>query len=143
MRIIILCPSIQYLFYPHFPYIAGCRNRAISKLTLTSIQLLAYAIAHLGGRAGLSAWRWIFIIEGAATAVIALCAVFLIVDWPEQCRFLNPEELTLLKKRLADDGIDEARMDTLNAYAYKLIFTDWKIWLGSFVYVSQSPDVMI
>ena len=106
------------------------------RLTSTSSQLLAYAIAHLGGRAGLSAWRWIFIIEGAATAAISLCAVFLIVDWPEQCRFLSAEELALLKKRLAEDGVEEARMDTLNAQAYRLILTDWKIWLGSFIYVS-------
>ena len=65
--------------------------------------------------------------------------MFLIVDWPEQCRFLSAEELALLKKRLAEDGVEEARMDTLNAQAYKLILTDWKIWLGSFVYVSLPP----
>ncbi|EMR69405.1 putative major facilitator superfamily protein [Eutypa lata UCREL1] len=97
--------------------------------------LLAYAIAHLGGRAGMAAWRWIFIIEGAITAVVSVGAAFLIVDWPEQCKFLSPEELALLKKRLAADGGDIARMDTLNPYAYKLILSDWKIWLSSFVYM--------
>ncbi|KAK6207162.1 hypothetical protein LQW54_007479 [Pestalotiopsis sp. IQ-011] len=84
---------------------------------------------------GYQAWRWIFIIEGAATAFVAIIASFLIVDWPEQCRFLDAEEKVLLKRRLADDGIDCARMDTLNKYAYKLICTDWKIWLGSFMYM--------
>lgn len=84
---------------------------------------------------GYQAWRWIFIIEGAATALVAIIASFLIVDWPDQCRFLNAEEKVLLKRRLADDGIDCARMDTLNKYAYKLICTDWKIWLGSFMYM--------
>ncbi len=62
--------------------------------------------------------------------------MFLIVDWPEQCRFLNAKELALLKRRLADDGADTARMDTLNRYSYGLILGDWKIWLGSLVYVS-------
>lgn len=84
----------------------------------------------------MAAWRWIFIIEGAITAVVSVGAAFLIVDWPEQCKFLSPEELVLLKKRLAADGGDIARMDTLNPYAYKLILSDWKIWLSSFVYVS-------
>ncbi|RYP62728.1 hypothetical protein DL770_009549 [Monosporascus sp. CRB-9-2] len=97
--------------------------------------LLAYAIAHMGGLAGLAAWRWIFIVEGAATAIVSWCAAFLIVDWPEQCQFLNPDEIALLKKRLADDGADIARMDTLNTYAYKLILSDWKIWLGSLIYM--------
>ncbi|KAI1496460.1 major facilitator superfamily domain-containing protein [Biscogniauxia marginata] len=97
--------------------------------------LLAYAIAHLGGRNGIAAWRYIFIIEGAATTVISIIAAFLIVDWPEQCRFLTPQEKTLLRMRLASDGIESARMDTLNRYAYKRILKDWKIWLGSLIYM--------
>ncbi|KAF7533963.1 hypothetical protein G7054_g6650 [Neopestalotiopsis clavispora] len=97
--------------------------------------LLAYAISRLSMSQGYQAWRWIFIIEGAATALVAIIAAFLIADWPEQCRFLNAEEKDLLKRRLADDGADCARMDTLNKYAYKLIFMDWKIWLGSLIYM--------
>ncbi|KAI1075413.1 major facilitator superfamily domain-containing protein [Whalleya microplaca] len=97
--------------------------------------LLAYAISGLGGYQGLAAWRWIFIVEGAATALIAIIAVFLIVDWPEKCQFLSPEEKDLMALRLASDGGDAARMDTLNAYAYKLIFADWKVWLASIVYM--------
>ncbi|KAK6078973.1 transporter-like protein [Seiridium cupressi] len=97
--------------------------------------LLAYAIARLAQPRGYKAWRWIFIIEGSATAFIAIIAVFLIVDWPEQCRFLNAAQKDLLKRRLAEDGADYARMDTLNKHAYKLIFKDWKIWLGSVIYM--------
>ena len=91
--------------------------------------LLAYAIAHLGGRSGYNAWRWIFIIEGAITAFIAIFSVFAIVDWPEQCRYLTAEEKELVKRRLAADGADQCRMDNLNKYAAKLIFSDYKIWL--------------
>ena len=92
--------------------------------------LLAYAIANLGGRNGFSAWRWIFIIEGAVTAFIAIISLFLIVDWPEQCKFLTPAEKEMIKKRLAADTGDECRMDTLNSYSYKLILKDYKLWLG-------------
>ncbi|KAI1384363.1 MFS general substrate transporter [Hypoxylon trugodes] len=98
--------------------------------------LLAYAIASLNGRNGLSGWRWIFIIEGAATVAIAIISIFFIVDWPEKCHFLSPEEKQLLQMRLADDGTGgHVRMDTLNTYAYRLILTDWKIWLGGFIYM--------
>ncbi|KAK6866361.1 major facilitator superfamily domain-containing protein [Apiospora arundinis] len=97
--------------------------------------LLAYAIANLGGSHGLAAWRWIYIIEGAITAGLAIFSSFLIVDWPEQCTFLTASEKNLLRRRLADDGADKARMDTLNAKAYRLILRDWKIWLGSLVYM--------
>ncbi|KAJ8126866.1 hypothetical protein O1611_g6772 [Lasiodiplodia mahajangana] len=97
--------------------------------------LLAYAIADLDGHYNLRAWRWIFIIEGSVTAFIALIAVFLVVDWPSQCRFLNLEEKALLSRILAEDGAGEARMDTLNKQACRLIFSDWKIWLASLVFM--------
>ncbi|KAI1422053.1 major facilitator superfamily domain-containing protein [Xylaria sp. FL1777] len=97
--------------------------------------LLAYAIADLDGHRNIRAWRWIFIIEGAVTAFISFIAVFLIVDWPSQARFLSIEEKALLSRILAEDGGDKARMDTLNKQAYRLIFSDWKIWLGSLLYL--------
>ncbi|KAI2642944.1 MFS general substrate transporter [Xylaria nigripes] len=97
--------------------------------------LLAYAIADLDGHYDIRAWRWIFIIEGAATAFISFLAVFFIVDWPHQCRFLNADEKILLQKIMDKDNADEARMDTLNKQACKLIFTDWKIWTGSIMYM--------
>ncbi|KAK8139445.1 hypothetical protein PG984_002825 [Apiospora sp. TS-2023a] len=97
--------------------------------------LLAFGISYLGGSHGLAAWRWIYIIEGAITAGIALLAAFLIVDWPEQCRFLTAAEKNLIRRRLAADGAEEAQMDTLNAQAWRLILRDWKIWLGALVYM--------
>ncbi|KAI0480070.1 major facilitator superfamily domain-containing protein [Xylariaceae sp. FL0804] len=100
--------------------------------------LLAYAIANLNGHNGLSAWRWIFIIEGAATAVVSLASAFLIPDWPEQARFLNASEKALLRARLLADGPgghDVARMDRLDARAWRLILTDWKIWCGAAMYL--------
>jgi len=99
------------------------------------MQLLAYGIAELDYSRGLRAWRWIFIIEGGITAFVAIIAVFLIADFPEQCRFLNADEKMLLHKILAEDGQKEACMDTLNKKAYKRIFSDWKIWLASLVYL--------
>ncbi|KAI8671726.1 MFS domain-containing protein [Fusarium keratoplasticum] len=97
--------------------------------------LLAYGIARLGGDKGMSAWRWIFIIEGAITAFLSIIAVFLIADWPEQARFLTAEEKTLVQRRLAADTGDSCRMDTLNKFATERILKDWKIWLGAFMYM--------
>ncbi|KAL7893514.1 major facilitator superfamily domain-containing protein [Trichoderma sp. SZMC 28014] len=97
--------------------------------------LLAYAIAHLGGKHGFAAWRWIFIIEGAITSTIAIISAFLIIDWPEQTKYLNAEEKDLLRRRLAADVDDSCRMDVLNKASLKLILKDYKIWLGAFVYL--------
>lgn len=92
--------------------------------------LLAYAIAQMDGQKGMAGWQWIFLIEGAITAAIAIISAFIIVDWPEDNKYLNADELALLKKRIALDVGDHCRMDTLNKYAYTRILTDYKIWLA-------------
>ena len=99
--------------------------------------LLAYAIAGLSSPS-MAAWRWVFIIEGAITSVLAIAASFAITDWPEQTRFLNAEEKELLRRRMAADVGDLCRMDTLNKFALTRIVRDYKIWLAAFMYMGVS-----
>ena len=94
--------------------------------------LLAYAIANMGCIEGYAAWRWIFIIEGCCTAVIAAVSYFVIPDWPETAGFLKPEERATLLARLAHDTA-EAKMNTWDKNTTKRIFTDLKIYLGLFI----------
>ncbi|KAJ9389442.1 hypothetical protein DTO063F5_1935 [Paecilomyces variotii] len=107
--------------------------------------LLAYAIANNmagiiigGGGAGgyNNGWRWIFIIEGLATVVIAIVAKFLIPDWPESAKFLDEEERALLIRRLASDhGGGVAIMNRLDKSAARRVFSDVKIYLGTIMYL--------
>ncbi|KAK2774616.1 hypothetical protein FQN53_003550 [Emmonsiellopsis sp. PD_33] len=98
--------------------------------------LLAYGLNHMHSLGGYSGWRWIFIIEGLISIILALPAKFLIADWPDQARFLTKEDKALLHKRNAQDiGSDGARMDTLDRTAWKRILTDWKILIGSMIYI--------
>ena len=96
--------------------------------------LLAYAIAHMDGVAGYSGWRWIFILEGLFTSVVALGAKWFIVDWPENAKFLTDDEKKLLIARLSLDVAD-AKMNRLDKRAAKRIFTDWKIYCGVVMYL--------
>ncbi|KAK1239269.1 hypothetical protein MKX07_008757 [Trichoderma sp. CBMAI-0711] len=97
--------------------------------------LLAYAISKLGGQHRLAAWRWIFIIEGAITSTFAIFAAFLIIDWPEQTKYLTAEEKELLRRRLAADIVETCRMDVLNKASFQRIISDCKIWLGALIYM--------
>lgn len=81
------------------------------------------------GIGGYSAWRWIFIIEGLGTSVIAAISYFFIPDWPETAKFLTPDERKVLLRRLADDSA-EGGMTKLDKKAAKRVFSDIKIWLG-------------
>ncbi|KAI9368992.1 major facilitator superfamily domain-containing protein [Aspergillus egyptiacus] len=94
---------------------------------------LAYAIANMEGIGGYGAWRWIFILEGLATVLVAIVAKFLIVDWPESATFLNDEERAVLLRRLAEDQ-GEAQMNRFDKKAAKRTFSDPKIYLGPIMY---------
>ena len=90
---------------------------------------MAYALSNMARIGGLNGWRWIFIIEGLATVILAMISRYFIVDWPETSSFLTTEERQLLLLRLEKDN-QEARMNHLDGPARRRIFTDWKIYLG-------------
>ncbi|CAL5868911.1 uncharacterized protein PFLUO_LOCUS3138 [Penicillium psychrofluorescens] len=138
-----LVPGVVYvtsMYYRRYEY----QKRLSLMFVATSVGgafggLLAYAIANLSGQRGFLGWRWIFIIEGAVTAFIALLAPFIMVDWPNQCRFFTPAEKDLIRLRFVDDG-GEFRMDTLNRDSLLRILLDWKIYLGSLTYMGLTTS---
>ncbi|TGO76727.1 hypothetical protein BELL_0140g00170 [Botrytis elliptica] len=73
--------------------------------------LFAYALAHMNGIGGYSGWRWVFIIEGLLTIVVALSFKFL------------------------DDMGEDTQLNTLNKESLKRILSDWKIYVGIFMYM--------
>ncbi|KAH9807329.1 MFS general substrate transporter [Teratosphaeria destructans] len=95
--------------------------------------LLAYGIVRMSGDAGLSGWRWIFIVEGSITAFAGILMYFWMVDWPEACQFLTLDERGVLLSRLRADRLDELRMDRWDT---KRLFSDWRIWIGTLMYFS-------
>ncbi|KAJ3531509.1 hypothetical protein NM208_g8847 [Fusarium decemcellulare] len=96
--------------------------------------LLAYAIAHMDGIAGYGGWRWIFILEGIATVVIAIFSYWIVPDWPESAKFLNDDERALLIDRLAQDRKD-THMNHWDKKTAKRIFSDIKIYLSILMYL--------
>ncbi|RBQ78739.1 hypothetical protein FVER14953_21416 [Fusarium verticillioides] len=96
--------------------------------------LLAYAIAHMSGVVGYSGWRWIFILEGAATVLIAAFAYFYTPDWPQTARFLNGRERSQLLARVAEESPD-ATMNHWDKKTAQRVFGDIKIWLGALMYL--------
>ena len=83
----------------------------------------------MDGIQGYAGWRWIFILEGIFTVVVAVAAYWLVPDWPETARFLKPEEREVLIARLAMD-VEGANMSHWNKTAAKRVFSDVKIYLG-------------
>lgn len=63
--------------------------------------LLATAIGKMNNIRGYHAWRWISILEGILTFIIALAAYFFVPDFPENSSWLTGDELALIEARLA------------------------------------------
>lgn len=83
----------------------------------------------MAGIAGYGGWRWIFILEGIFTFVVAVISYWIIPDWPETAKFLKSDERELLIRRLALD-VEDATMSHWNKTAAKRVFGDIKIYLG-------------
>ncbi|QGI77157.1 unnamed protein product [Fusarium fujikuroi] len=96
--------------------------------------LLAFAIAKMDGMAGLEGWRWIFLIEGLFTVVVAIMCVFLLCDSPAlSTRWLDADEIRYLElrqlARRATVPMDYKENDHFNLRLFKDILMDYKIWL--------------
>jgi len=81
---------------------------------------------------GLRAWRWVFIIEGAITVVIAFTAFFILPNFPRTTKWLTEEERQLAVWRLEEDiGEDDWTSSHDQSFwgGLKLAFEDIKTWI--------------
>lgn len=91
--------------------------------------LLAYGIGRLDGVAGLSAWRWIFIIEGLPTVVLGIISWFLLADEPSSAWYLNEKERELMRLRRSRQLGHTSTADTQQKKDVLAAFKDWKVWM--------------
>lgn len=114
--------------------------------------LLAFGIAKMDGLGGLEGWRWIFILEGIVTVLVAVSAYFLLYDYPDTAKFLTSEEKAFVAHRLKYDTNKESRFEydpsdptgSQNivvpenyAHGWKYFFAafkDWQVGLHLLVY---------
>ena len=77
--------------------------------------LLAYGISRMEGVRGFRGWRWVFIIEGLITCVVAIANFWLLPDFPEDVKWMNEEEREFIRAKLAKDVVKAAGHIPLNA----------------------------
>ncbi|KAI4252812.1 MAG: hypothetical protein L6R42_007829 [Xanthoria sp. 1 TBL-2021] len=101
--------------------------------------LLAFAIAKMDGVGGYEGWRWIFILEGILTVLVAIIAFFTIYDFPETAKFLTETERAWVVHRLRYQGSKDSGQMVAESEHFKWkyvrdAFTDWQIYLGLWMY---------
>jgi MFS family permease len=98
-------------------------------------------LSGMQDKLGLAAWRWLFFIEGGMTILVAVCAIFVLPDFPHNTRWLTPEERTLAISRLEEDNFGKIEKQTAMQGLWDAV-SDWKVWWFSvafmFHYIAQS-----
>lgn len=83
--------------------------------------LLARGLAEIGGRGGLAAWRWIFIIEGLFTVVCAVFAYWMLPNDLGTASFLSEEERLLAIQRLrgVENGVSSSEHEVHEKFSWR------------------------
>ncbi|KAJ6073218.1 hypothetical protein N7467_011303 [Penicillium canescens] len=109
--------------------------------------LLAYLISKMDGVGGLEGWRWIFILEGLLTVVVAVFSFFLVWDEPATAAFLSEHE-----KRILLDALNYTQTETStapqlgNKHSFKWkhfvdALLDWQTWFHCLGYWGMACSV--
>lgn len=96
--------------------------------------LLASVIGKMDHMRGYRGWRWIFILEGVLTCVVALFFFFMISSFPEDATWLSAEERAYVKARLQADQGRSAAERKITIRDVGRVFKDYKVLLGGLMY---------
>ncbi|KAI5924202.1 major facilitator superfamily domain-containing protein [Camillea tinctor] len=98
---------------------------------------IAYGIGHMNGAGGLSAWRWLFIIEGIPSCLSSIIVWLFLPDYPEDAKWLTTQERDLAVQRLALEG-SKGQAKAMTWEDAKETLTDWRLWGHYVVYFGIS-----
>ncbi|KAK4146389.1 major facilitator superfamily domain-containing protein [Dichotomopilus funicola] len=96
--------------------------------------LLASAIGNLDYVRGYRGWRWIFIIEGCFTVLLGAIFWFTFPGFPEQATWLRDDEREYVKARLRKSQGESGADRRITFRDVRTVMSDYKIWLGGFMY---------
>lgn len=148
---------IEAPFYPGAVYFLSCwytkKELGIRMAFLISGLLLSNAFAGLisagilsgmDGVGNLAAWRWLFILEGLATIVIAVIALVFLPDYPATTKWLTPEETIVAQGRLAQDAgssdvLDEEKVSMIRGIKWAM--KDPRTWMFACLQMSASAAI--
>lgn len=81
---------------------------------------------------GIAGWRWLFILEGVPAVILGIINFFILIDCPEQAKFLSEEEKAWLAAELEKDRktvLTKANISKWEA------FKDRQVWVFCIIYL--------
>ncbi|KIW72718.1 hypothetical protein PV04_00894 [Phialophora macrospora] len=109
--------------------------------------ILAYAFIQMHGLSGLEAWRWIFVMEGILTCVIAGLAFVFLVGYPQRPKawgFLTKDEMAWVITRIERDRRDAQTDQKFDLRKFLRPALDAQIWGYGLLYTcSTAPGYAV
>ncbi|WOO78298.1 Pantothenate transporter liz1 [Vanrija pseudolonga] len=105
-------------------FIAGNAGQAFSGYMQAAIY------TTLNGKLGMAGWRWLYIICGIMTFPTAMLVLFLLPDFPHNCRsrYITPAEREMARARCARNGTAEIT-GKIGFGLLKRVLGNWRWWI--------------
>ncbi|KAK6841191.1 major facilitator superfamily domain-containing protein [Apiospora arundinis] len=109
--------------------------------TMISGYLQSAVLASLDGKNGISAWRWVFIIDGIITIVIAAYGVIFFPDTPYTTKaiYLSAEDKARCIERLVEDGREETSNFTWDLFLRSV--KSWQLYVLTVLWMFWNTTV--
>ncbi len=65
---------------------------------------------------GITGWRWLFLLEGIPAIVLGIAALFVLPDWPNEARWLRPDERDWITARLDEERRAKAQAEQMTIW---------------------------
>ncbi|KAH8666837.1 major facilitator superfamily domain-containing protein [Xylariales sp. PMI_506] len=105
--------------------------------------LQAALYAGMNGRAGLAAWKWLFIFDGIIGIPICIYGYWAIPDQPTTSKawWLKPEDRNMAVTRM--EKVGRRPMKKLTWAILRDIFTSWPIYLFSAIFIAHVLGIRV
>jgi MFS family permease len=129
-----LFPALTFVISEIYPAKSQGKRVAVLYITIAVSGavggLFAYGVQSMGSRHGLSAWRWLFIVEGLVSMVIGAVCWLSLPTSPETAWFLKEEEKAIMK-RIREQNNPYKESKSLDWSQAKMALTDPFVYLAS------------
>ena len=66
---------------------------------------------------GITGWRWLFLLEGLPAVVLGIVALFVLPDWPDEARWLRPDECDWITLALRKSAARKRNAEQMTIWA--------------------------
>jgi MFS family permease len=122
---------------------------AVSAAGFSGGVISGWILQNMDGLHGLQGWQWMFLVEGLPCVLLAPVIYFVLVDRPEQAKWLSESEKDVVRQALAQGASDRSATHGAGAHSgfreplvYVLSFVLFGAFCGSYTLAFWMPTMI-